>query len=192
MPAKGCAARAWMPSDIDHYLDIVDARIESRRSGAQWLLNSASLMRGVGTRSERAAALTAATAARQHPVNGTPPRPVHEWSPAQIDEGGGWTKNYQRVGQYMTTELFTVHEDDTVDLVMTLMDWEHIRHVPVEDEAHRLVGIVSYRSLLSHLARNRSAPPVTDAAISVPVQSLMRHRPDLGQSRRRGRSTRSP
>jgi len=48
----------------------------------------------------------------------------------------------------MTTDLFTVHPEDVVDLAASLMDWRHIRHVPVEDNDGRLVGLVSHRSLL--------------------------------------------
>ena len=32
------------------------------------------------------------------------------------------------------------------------MDWKHVRHVPVEDESGRLVGLVSHRNLLRLLA----------------------------------------
>ena len=48
----------------------------------------------------------------------------------------------------MTTDLFTVRPDDLVDFAASLMEWKHIRHVPVEDDQHRLVGLVSYRSIL--------------------------------------------
>ena len=37
------------------------------------------------------------------------------------------------------------------------MDWEKIRHVPVEDHEHRLVGLVSYRSLIHLLANGEFA-----------------------------------
>ena len=57
----------------------------------------------------------------------------------------------------MTTDLFTVHEDDPVELVANLMDWERIRHVPVEDHEHRLVGLVSYRALLRLLGARAAA-----------------------------------
>ena len=161
-------------ADITRYLDVIAGRVESRQTGAQWLLNSVGLMRGEGTRSERLAALTAATWARQHPsMPGESVPPVHEWSGAELHEGRGWIKNYQRVGQYMTTNLFTVQQDDTIDLVMSLMDWEHIRHVPVEDEQHQLVGLVSYRPLLSHLARNMSGDRST-SAFSIPVRDIMK------------------
>jgi CBS domain-containing protein len=42
----------------------------------------------------------------------------------------------------------TVREDEPIDLVASLMEWKHIRHVPVEDNESRLVGIISYRALL--------------------------------------------
>jgi CBS domain-containing protein len=33
------------------------------------------------------------------------------------------------------------------------MDWRHIRHVPVEDDEGRLVGLISHRDLLRLLAQ---------------------------------------
>ena len=86
-----------------------------------------------------------------------------EWPRAALDESGGWQFNFLRVEQYMTTDLFTVHEDESVDLVANLMVWQHVRHVPVEDNDHRLIGMVSYRALVDLVARARlgsdDAPP---------------------------------
>jgi CBS domain-containing protein len=39
------------------------------------------------------------------------------------------------------------------------MDWQRIRHVLVEDNEHRLVGLVTHRSLLRYLADHKTAPP---------------------------------
>jgi len=52
----------------------------------------------------------------------------------------------------MSTDLYTVHPDDPVELAANLMEWHRIRHVPVEDHEHRLVGIVTYRQILRLLA----------------------------------------
>ena len=52
----------------------------------------------------------------------------------------------------MSTDLFTVRPDDLVEMVARVMEWRDVRHVPVEDEEGRLVGIVSHRSLLRMLA----------------------------------------
>ncbi len=53
----------------------------------------------------------------------------------------------------MTTDLFTVRPDDIVDFAASLMEWKHLRHVPVEDDSGRLVGVVSHRALLRMVAR---------------------------------------
>ncbi len=156
------------PGDVDHYLGVVRNRVESCGTGAQWLLRSLSKLKGHGTFSERLAALTAATAARQHDG-----QLGHEWPLAVLDEGGGWKGNYLSVEQYMTTELFTVHEDELVDLVAFLMDRKRIRHVLVEDDGQQIVGLVSYRSLLRLLTRGqvgeRLAIPVKEVMVRNPI-----------------------
>lgn len=81
-----------------------------------------------------------------------------------------WPRDYQTVGQFMTTDLFTARPDDLVDLAASLMDWRHIRHVPVENEEGRLVGLVSHRALLRLLVKG----PVTDALKLVKVGEIMR------------------
>ncbi|GJM44908.1 MAG: hypothetical protein DHS20C21_17500 [Gemmatimonadota bacterium] len=136
--------------DIERYLGVVEDRVVSRRTGAWWLLESHNAMRSEGFKTgEVMSALVSATLNRQKDG-----RPVHEWAMAEIMEAGEWQYSYHRVEQYMTTDLFTVHEDEVIDLVANVMDWKHIRHVPVEDDAGLLVGIVSYRSLLRLLARD--------------------------------------
>src|SRR4029079_15795880 len=52
----------------------------------------------------------------------------------------------------MSTDLFTVRPDDLVEMVARVMEWRDVRHVPVEDDEGRLVGIVSHRSRLRMLA----------------------------------------
>jgi len=134
-------------ADIGHYLGVIHDRVDSGQNGAKWMLDSVSHMRGQGTRAERLATLTAATSTRQQ--SGVP---VHEWPIAELHEAGAWKLHYARVGQYMTTDLFTVGPDELIDLAASIMDWERVRHVPVEDAQHRLVGLVSYRCLLKLIA----------------------------------------
>jgi CBS domain-containing protein len=118
-------------------------------------------MKNRGTQGERLNAVTAAMIARQ--IEGTP---VHEWPFARLEEAGGWKHNYYKVEQYMTTEIISVHEDEPVDLVANLMEWERIRHVPVEDHDHRLVGLVSYRAILRLLGQGGSEKDSSPIAVS--------------------------
>jgi CBS domain-containing protein len=135
-------------ADIDRYLGVIHDRVKTLSTGARWVTRSLASMKDRGTRSERMAALTAAMVRNQR--NG---KPGHMWDLAEGPGSGDWASSYHRVDQYMTTHLFTVHEDELVDLVAFLMDRKQIRHVLVEDDEHRLTGIVSYRSVLRLIAQ---------------------------------------
>jgi CBS domain-containing protein/gamma-glutamyl:cysteine ligase YbdK (ATP-grasp superfamily) len=149
-------------ADVDLYLGVVEERIRSKKTGSQWFHTSLAGMKRKGTEAERMSALTGSLIRQQ--IEG---KPVAEWALASLDEAGGWKAHYMKVEQFMSTDLFTVQEDEPIDFVASLMDWEKIRHVPVEDNEHHLVGLVSYRSLIHLLAQGafwkRGAPmPVSE------------------------------
>jgi CBS domain-containing protein len=146
--AAGLDRAGIAPEDRDRYLGVIEQRVRTGRTGSRWMLQSLASMRDHGTPAERLNALTAAIVSRQ-----TENRPVHEWELAGLQEAGGWRHNYLRIEQYMSTDLYTVHADDPVELAANLMEWHRIRHVPVEDHEHRLIGLVTYRQVLRLLAR---------------------------------------
>ena len=164
---EGLLRRGIDEGDVDRYLGIIERRVSRSKTGAAWQVNSLADMRGHGSAGERLNALTAAMAARQ-----TEGEPVAEWDGARLDESGGWKHNFVKVEQYMTTELFTVNEDESLDLVAYMMEWERIRHVPVENARHELIGLVSYRALLRQMARGRQA-----AQRQVAVAQIMKRDP---------------
>ena len=129
--------------DIKKYLTVIDDRVRTGRTGARWALSSWNSLRDRSTPAERANALVAATITRQQTG-----RPVAEWERARLDEAKSSPGNYARVENYMTTDLYTVQADDAIEMVANLMIWERIRHVPVEDAEHRLVGLVTHRAVL--------------------------------------------
>ena len=65
----------------------------------------------------------------------------------------------------MTTDLFTVRSDEPLALVVNLMDWKHIRHIPVEDEQGKLAGIVSWLEIVRHVGHG--GDPQDTASIAV-------------------------
>lgn len=148
--------------DVTRYMSVIAERVASGRTGSSWALRSYADMRAKGTDGERINAITAATIRRQKDNT-----PVSRWEPARIEEGGGWKHNYVKVEQFMGTDFVTVHESDPLELALNLMIWEHVRHVPVEDAQHRLIGVVSYRAVLRAAAQwlheTESQPiPVSD------------------------------
>jgi CBS domain-containing protein len=148
---KGLLRRGLHQEDIDRYLGVLEERIQTRKTGSEWILSSFNSMRDQGSRSERLAAITAGTVKRQATGG-----PVHTWELASLEEAGGWKPNYMRVDQFMRTDLVTVNENDTLELVANLMDWEKIRHILVEDPQHRLIGLISYRAILRYYGKHGS------------------------------------
>jgi CBS domain-containing protein len=96
--------------------------------------------------------------------------PIHEWRPAVITEKTDWIDNYRTVEQFMTRDLFTVRPADVIDLAANMMNWRHVRHVPVEDDAGNLVGIVSHRDLLKLFAE-LNGPPEKQITVSDVMQT---------------------
>jgi CBS domain-containing protein len=159
--------------DVDRFLGIVGDRVESGRTGSQWLIDSLGALGDNGTVPERLGALVAATHQRQ-----SERLPVAAWSTAGVDEIGRQRSHYQRVGQLMTTDLFTVNKDELVDLVAYLMNWRHIRHVPVEDNRHRLVGLVTARSMLRQMGENPAGATEPVAVSEVMQADVVTVRPE--------------
>ena len=151
-------------SDINRYLGVIDERVQSGRTGAQWMLQSLAATEG-GLKDTRYRMLTSKILERQKEG-----KPVHTWPIIEATEDVDWRHSYQTISQFMTTDLFTLRPDDLVDLAASVMDWRHIRHVPVEDEQGHLVGLVTHRALLRLLSRgahSQNANPLTVREIMV-------------------------
>ena len=149
---QGLASVAVDSSDIDKYLGVIEERVQSGQTGAQWMLNSLCATEDPGPKDMRHRVLTSTMLAKQKEG-----KPVHTWPITEVTENADWRLSYQTVGQFMATDLFTVRPDDLVDLAASVMDWRHIRHVPVEDEKGQLVGLVTHRALLRLLNRGVSS-----------------------------------
>lgn len=158
---KGLQMKNIDGADIDRYLGVIQERVECGQTGAQWALSSLAEMGDQGTPDERHRALTIATHARQRTG-----APGHLWPLASLRRDADWRKSFRTVGQIMTRDVFTLHPEDVIDLAASLMDWEHLHRVPVEDQTGRLVGLLSQRSLLRLLARGYGKADRAPVAVS--------------------------
>ncbi|MBX7171648.1 MAG: CBS domain-containing protein [Pyrinomonadaceae bacterium] len=134
-------------ADIERYLGIIEERVSHEKTGSQWVLDSWTKMNPVAKANVRLRSLTA-TMKKYQEIN----EPVHKWKLAVVKDKSEWIDNYLTVEQFMTRDLFTVRPEDVIDLAANLMNWKHIRHVPVEDDKGNLIGIISYRDLLELIA----------------------------------------
>lgn len=130
-------------SDIDKYLSVIEQRAVKRMTGSHWLKQS---FRSASSDMELLQKTTALTRSLwQNQQSGTP---VADWPLAQAEVVVQESMLDERVDLLMTTDLITVHAEDHLAFVQQIMQWRHIRHMPVEDERGQLVGLVTAADLI--------------------------------------------
>ena len=68
--------------------------------------------------------------------------PLHEWKDIKIKEYQIAEKN-PTVAQLMSTDIFSVHENDSVELIKSILNWNKIHHLPVENMDGDLIGLIT-------------------------------------------------
>jgi CBS domain-containing protein len=129
--------------DIDHYLTMIKDRVECGQTASNWMTGNYAQLTKDNEGKEQA--LTAITTAMIH--NQKEAVPVHKWKPVHLHDLNQWEPTQLLVEEFMTTDLFTAQKDDIIEFIANLLDWRKISYVPVEDDEHRLVGLVTMRML---------------------------------------------
>lgn len=130
------------PQDINHYLSIIQHRIDSKMNGAAWMLNNFNQLLHKTTPKEASVSLTRLLVQ----MEGTG-EPVHLWPAIEHTMEDGHN-HFHRVDQIMSTDIPTVHADDLLDLVINFMIWRNVRYIAVENSKHEIVGMVASRLLI--------------------------------------------
>ncbi len=160
--SEGLKSQNVNQDDIDKYLSIIKKRAESRQTGTNWMLKSFASLSKNNTRDESAMALTSSMVKNQRDNI-----PVHEWQESSMDDVLNWHPTSILVEEFMTTDLFTVHKDDILELVAEIMDWKKLRYIPVEDEKANITGLVTSRMLLRSLTRSSTLKNTTVEEIMI-------------------------
>jgi CBS domain-containing protein len=125
--------------DIDKYLNIIEQRVISEQTGSDWIIkNHRSLNTTVKNPKQELVAQML-----HHQNENTP---VHKWANAakksSIPSSQKKKIDYN-VGHLMSTDIFTVNETASLEIVKSIMDWNKIHHLPVENRAGNLIGIIT-------------------------------------------------
>lgn len=146
---EGLAKANVDPDDIGRYMGILEERCKTGQNGSYWMLKSYSKLIKQTSREEARAAITASIVKQQK--NETP---VHQWEMASLKDIAGWRPSKLIVEDFMQTDLFTVYEDDVLELVAEIMDWHKLRYVPVENKKGEFVGLITSRLLMRYLLKH--------------------------------------
>ncbi len=142
---KGLKQQKVNDTDIDKFLGIIEDRAKKHMTGARWQLRAYTKLMEQTNRSEALTVLTASMLQNQKKN-----LPIHKWKMPELKDLRNYKPQQLLVGDFMTTDLLTVHQNDMIEFVSELMDWRKIRYTPVEDAKGKLVGLVTSRLLLRH------------------------------------------
>lgn len=131
--------------DVGRYMEVIESRLESGRTGTQWMIDSQLKLQRDNSREEILIAITASMLENQKSG-----KPVHQWDLASIDTIEDWHPYAMLVEEFMTTDVYTVHEDDIPELVSDILVWRRFKYLPIEDKEGKLKGLITYKELLNH------------------------------------------
>ena len=164
---EGLQDNAINADDIDRYLSVIEGRAKKVMTGARWMLRTYTKLVKETNRDEALATLTASIASNQREG-----KPVHEWAMPTLDDLKEYRTEKLTVEEIMETDLFTVHQEDIVELVTDVMEWRGLRYMPVEDAKGKLTGLISSRILLRHFSKNSfSAEPTVTLVEDIMVKN---------------------
>lgn len=137
MARQGLEKSGVLPADIDKYLSVIEKRVATETTGSDWTIrNFRSLSKHYG---EAIAEKELVSQSLDYQKSNTP---LHAWEDVAIKEYSLAEKK-PTVEQLMSTDIYSVRESDSVELVKSILNWNKIHHLPVEDLDGDLVGLIT-------------------------------------------------
>jgi CBS domain-containing protein/gamma-glutamyl:cysteine ligase YbdK (ATP-grasp superfamily) len=169
LAADGLSRLDVPAADVERYLGCVERRVASGWTPSRWML--AALDREPGPASEGMGRLTrrlleiqrSGGALHEQPVASPGPEVGRTRARPLVELIEAWRS--RRVEELMSADLYTVGPDDAASLAFAVMDWRHVRHVPVEDHEGRPIGVLAERSWHRAMSLDPSATPPSVAQV---------------------------
>ena len=138
--------------DIRKYLGIIAKRLEKNQNGSQWTIDS---YRKLSLKhSQNIAKQEIVAQMIEYQKQNVP---VHEWdkqiSSYMLDIIDNKQIEYT-AAHFMSTKIFAVREDTSLDFVKAIFKWKNIHHLPVENKDGLLTGIITDGLLNKHKEEN--------------------------------------
>ncbi|MDM9629850.1 CBS domain-containing protein [Robiginitalea aurantiaca] len=140
MAYKGLSRANVSRKDAEHYLGLIENRVNSQ-NGSEWMVKTYRELRKEYHAPEALRRLTATLFDRSYKGY-----PVDAWKRGRRFELKD-TKKTRKVGDLMSTKIITAQEDDSAALVLGMMKWNDIHHLPVLNDANKLVGMLTWKAV---------------------------------------------
>jgi predicted transcriptional regulator/gamma-glutamylcysteine synthetase len=154
MAKKGLQKAGIPDEEIQMYLQLVEFRIKKNKTGSQWMSLNYNRLKKHFTKRRTAYFIT-----QQMLKNQKDNIPVHLWRNININKKPCHISDFT-VSDVMTNELVVVHENDPILILKHLMHWNNVQQILVENNEHKLTGIVNLRDLEILMSRGNQSKSV--------------------------------
>ncbi|MEJ2161761.1 MAG: CBS domain-containing protein [Robiginitalea sp.] len=137
MAYKGLKKARVDRADAERYLGIIERRIHGQ-NGSEWMVQSYRELRTKFNARESLQRLTASLFERSYKGY-----PVDAWTKINANELSQNTKSL-KIGDMMKTKVITAQESDSAALVIQMMKWNNIHHLPILNNLNELSGLLSW------------------------------------------------
>ncbi len=144
MAYRGLYSMNISPKDAEKYLAVIENRIKNQ-NGARWTIQSLRKLKKEHKTSDALRILTASM--YEHEQKGYT---IDAW---QLAHGNEYApeEGQKQLRHYMNTRIVTAQENDSADLVLKMMEWRNIHHVPIMDNHFNLVGLLTWQDVKKYL-----------------------------------------
>ncbi|XLS30686.1 CBS domain-containing protein [Flavobacteriaceae bacterium M23B6Z8] len=155
--------------DIERLLEVIEKRAVGN-TGASWTVNNYRKMRKLMKKDDALVKLTQQMYEHQESS-----LPVHKWA-AVRDHADHTQSSVTRVRHIMSTQLYTLNENDLASLGIHIMQWKNIHHMPVQDNSGKLIGLLTW----SHLENYRKIVAACDDKMvsEIMIKEVISVKPD--------------
>lgn len=140
MAYKGLYKFGIAPKDAEHYLAIIKNRATAL-NGSEWTARSYRHLLKSHERFEAMQILTSKLYEKQKTDY-----PVSTWRILQETTELPDAES-KIVKHIMRTDIFSVYKTDSIELVLNIMQWKNIHHMPVITNTKELIGVLSWKDI---------------------------------------------
>jgi len=140
MAYRGLYNAGISPKDAEYYLTIIENRIKAQ-NGSGWIVKSyRNLLKSIKP-FEASQILASQMYLKQEKGF-----PVSTWRNLKYNEISN-TKTKLKVKHKMTSNILSVDENDSIELVINIMKWKNIHHMPVIEGNKKLIGLLTWTDI---------------------------------------------
>ncbi|WP_422082791.1 CBS domain-containing protein [Ulvibacterium sp.] len=137
MAFRGLYSMKVEPADAERYLSVIERRIRSK-NGSRWMVEGFRKLKKDHKTPDALKILTATMYDRQEKGYD-----IDAW---QLPRGDEYRtrKKHRTVGDIMSTKIITAQQSDSAELVLRMMQWKNIHHVPILNPNMDLSGLLTW------------------------------------------------